>query len=149
MPGSLRRYAVDFDGDGVIDLAGSADDAIGSVANFLAQHGWQENAPIAVPVRVEGVDAKHLQAWLEAGIRPILPAQALLDAGATVATATTAQVDGARNVTLVDLVTPDAATEYWLGYDNFYVLTRYNRSSFYAMSVYQLALRMREEKAEF
>jgi membrane-bound lytic murein transglycosylase B len=42
MPGSLRRYAVDFDGDGVIDLAGSADDAIGSVANFLAQHGWQE-----------------------------------------------------------------------------------------------------------
>jgi membrane-bound lytic murein transglycosylase B len=133
MPGSLRRYAVDFDGDGVIDLAGSADDAIGSVANFLVQHGWQENAPIAVPARVDGIDAERLQTWLEVGIRPVLSAQSLLEAGVV------AQVDDTKKVTLVDLVTPNAATEYWLGYDNFYVLTRYNRSSFYAMSVYQLA----------
>jgi membrane-bound lytic murein transglycosylase B len=142
MPGSLRRYAVDFDGNGVIDLKGSADDAIGSVANFLAQHGWQENAPVAVPARLDGIDAERLQAWLDTGIRPALSAQSLLDAGVT------AHVDGARQVTLVALVTPDAATEYWLGYENFYVITRYNRSSFYAMSVYQLAQALASRKAE-
>jgi membrane-bound lytic murein transglycosylase B len=142
MPGSLRRYAVDFDGDGAIDLAGSADDAIGSVAHFLAQHGWQENAPIAIPARIDGIDAERLQVWLEAGIRPALSAQSLLEAGVV------AQVDSAKKVTLVDLVTPDAATEYWLGYENFYVLTRYNRSSFYAMSVYQLAETLARQRME-
>jgi membrane-bound lytic murein transglycosylase B len=142
MPGSLRRYAVDFDGDGVIDLKASADDAIGSVASFLAQHGWQENEPVAVPARLTGIDAECLQNWLDVGIRPTLVAQSLLDAGVK------AQVNGTKKVTLVDLVTPNAATEYWLGYENFYVITRYNRSSFYAMSVFQLAEALAARKAE-
>jgi membrane-bound lytic murein transglycosylase B len=141
MPGSLRRYAVDFDGNGVIDLT-NADDAIGSVAHFLAQHGWQENEPIAVPAQLTGIAAKHLQDWLDAGIRPTLTAQSLLDAGVK------AQVDGTKKVTLVDLVTPGAATEYWLGYENFYVITRYNRSSFYAMSVFQLAEALTERQGD-
>jgi len=52
-------------------------------------------------------------------------------------------VDGDRTAALIDLVTPGATTEYWLGFDNFYVITRYNRSSFYAMSVFQLAEALR------
>lgn len=137
MPGSLRRYAVDFDDDGVIDLTNSVEDAIGSVAHFLSQHGWLPGAPIAVPAHLPVPPDPR---WLEAGIRPTLPVRELLAAGVI------ANADPEQNVTLVDLVTPDEATEYWLGYENFYVITRYNRSSFYAMSVYQLAEAIRQEK---
>ncbi|MCL2020624.1 MAG: lytic murein transglycosylase B [Betaproteobacteria bacterium] len=136
LPGSLRRYAVDFDNDGIIDLADSEDDAIGSVASFLAAHGWQKNAPIAIPVRMpDNLPPETLATWLEGGIRPSLPATVLLAAGVAAE-----PFEGADlNVTLIDLATPDVPTEYWLGFENFYVLTRYNRSSFYAMSVFQLA----------
>ncbi len=69
MPGSQRRYAVDFDGDQKIDLSGSIDDAIGSVARFLEQHGWQAGQPIAVPARTRGEPERSL---IEAGIQPTL-----------------------------------------------------------------------------
>ncbi|MDR1350708.1 MAG: lytic murein transglycosylase B [Zoogloeaceae bacterium] len=138
MPGSLRRYAVDFDQDGVIDLAGSAADAIGSVAHFLAQHGWREKAPVALPVEVTRVAPQCLQDWINAGIRPTLGLAALQEAGLKPERGVAAEMPDAP-ATFVDLVTPDAPTEYWLGYENFYVITRYNRSSFYAMAVYQSA----------
>ena len=137
MPGSLRRYAVDFDGDGRIDLAGSSTDAIGSVAHFLEQHGWQPGEPVAVPAQL---DQSPDEAWIEAGIRPSLDTDALLRAGVRAAALPQ------RKVTFIDLVTPGQATEYWLGYENFYVITRYNRSSFYAMSVYQLAEALRQRR---
>ncbi len=139
MPGSLRRFAVDFDGDGRIDLENSVADAIGSVARFLEQHGWQADAPIAVPALLNQAPDP---AWIEAGIRPTLEVGALQKAGVW-----SSKADQARPVTFVDLVTPDAPTEYWLGYENFYVITRYNRSSFYAMSVFQLAEAIKEKKA--
>jgi membrane-bound lytic murein transglycosylase B len=141
MPGSQRRYAVDFDGDGRIDLQNSVPDAIGSVAHFLAQHGWQPGASVAVPARLnEPPEAR----WLEAGIRPALTVGELLQTGVK------ANAHPREKVALIDLVTPDEATEYWLGYENFYVITRYNRSSFYAMAVYQLAeaLRQRHQTAQ-
>jgi membrane-bound lytic murein transglycosylase B len=130
MPGSQRRYAVDFDGDGRIDLRNSTADAIGSVAHFLAQHGWQTGAPVAVPAKLAQAPDP---AWLEAGIRPTLAAESLQQQGIESA----AGVPG--KVAFIELETPDAASEYWLGHENFYVLTRYNRSSFYAMSVFQLS----------
>ncbi|MGB4468046.1 MAG: lytic murein transglycosylase B [Azovibrio sp.] len=135
MPGSLRRYAEDFDGDGRIDLEGSRADAIGSVARFLEQHGWQQGEPVAVPAYLSQAPD---QAWIEAGIRPSL------DTGMLLATGVRADALPERKVTFVDLVTPGQATEYWLGYENFYVITRYNRSSFYAMSVHQLAKALRQ-----
>ncbi|MDR2366469.1 MAG: lytic murein transglycosylase B [Zoogloeaceae bacterium] len=144
MPGSLRRYAVNFDQDDFIDLSASTADAIGSVAHFLAQHGWQENAPIALPVEAAQVTPRLLQEWMDAGIRPSLNPTVLFEAGLKPAPvpempdAPTPEMPDAP-VTFVDLVTPDAPTEYWLGHENFYVITRYNRSSFYAMAVHQLA----------
>lgn len=134
MPGSQRRYAVDFDGDNRVDLAGSTNDAIGSVAHFLEQHGWQTGQPIAVPARSAGEPERSL---LEAGIQPSLKAADLTEKGIFAA------VDPRSTVALIDLVSPGRETEYWLGFDNFYVITRYNRSSFYAMSVFQLAEQIR------
>jgi len=136
MPGSWRRYAVDFDGDGVIDLAESVEDAIGSVASFLAQHGWKKDEIITVPVRLpDNLAEETLTTWLKGGIRPSLPATTLLAAGVAAE-----PFEGfEQNITLIDLVTPNEPTEYWFGFENFYVITRYNRSSFYAMSVFQLA----------
>lgn len=133
LPSSIRAWARDGDGDGRIDLFASAEDSILSVANFLAAHGWQKDGPVASPVQVEN-DAE-LEALLALGIEPRrrpsemagIRGEALPDEPAA----------------LIDLVTPGAATEYWLGYRNFYVLTRYNRSSFYAMSVFQLAQALR------
>ncbi len=140
MPSSLRRYGVDFDGDDRIDLRQSPTDAIGSVARFLAMHGWQPNAPIATPVSVDGDPA----ALIAAGIKPAQPLAALAAQGVV---ASDEAVPGELPAALIDLVSPGQATEYWAGFDNFYVITRYNRSSFYAMSVYQLAQALRAANA--
>lgn len=136
MPSSQRRYAVDFDGDGKVDLTRSVEDAIGSVASFLAQHGWEAGGPVAVPATMEG-DAAPLVAL---GIRPERPLGELAAAGLR------AEGDATRPAAVIDLVSPEQATEYWAGFQNFYVITRYNRSSFYAMSVFQLAEEIRRQR---
>ena len=136
MPSSWRKWAVDFDGDGKIDLRNSFVDAIGSVANFLKGHGWVAGAPIAFPARVEG------EAWRELLDRDILPSAKVAELpklGVASETLTRQGLPEDTLCALIDLATPDAPTEYWVGLQNFYVITRYNRSSFYAMSVMELA----------
>lgn len=135
MPSSQRRFAVDFDGDDRIDLRGSVSDAIGSVGRYMQLHGWKMGEPVAIPARVEPGTS------VETGIKPALTLHEMAAQGVVAAG------DPARPAALVDLVTPDAPTEYWAGFDNFYVITRYNRSSFYAMSVFQLAEALREGRA--
>lgn len=140
LPSSVRSYAVDFDEDGKIDFESSPIDAIGSVANYLQVHGWQPGAPIAVRVGL-GPETRP-EDLIEAGIEPVLSPD-------TIAAAGIQPIDGqpvGDLTTLIDLVTPGADTEYWLGYRNFYVITRYNRSSFYAMSVFELAQALRTRK---
>ncbi|WP_068806311.1 lytic murein transglycosylase B [Thauera phenolivorans] len=140
LPSSLRAYAVDFDGNGEIDFESDPYDAIGSVANYLHVHGWQPGAPIAERARFAGVvDPAPLVA---AGIEPALDPGALASIGVT----TIGGSAPASTATLVDLESPNATTEYWLGYRNFYVITRYNRSSFYAMSVFELAETIRRQR---
>ncbi len=138
MPSSQRNFAVDFDGDDRIDLRRSTADAIGSVARFLQMHGWQAQAPVAIPVRVEGDPS----ALVAAGIKPSLSLQEMMNQG--VAPLDPVESLMTRPSALIDLVSPDQPTEYWIGFDNFYVITRYNRSSFYAMSVFMLAESLRE-----
>ncbi len=139
MPGSQRRYAVDFDGDQRVDLGNSVDDAIGSVGRFLEQHGWQAGQAIAVRAQTTGTPDPAL---IEAGIQPTLKVGDLTEKGIG------AEADPQAIVTLVDLVSPGYETEYWLGFNNFYVITRYNRSSFYAMSVFLLAEEIRRRMCE-
>jgi membrane-bound lytic murein transglycosylase B len=130
LPSSIRAWAIDFDGNGRIDLVASPDDAIGSVANFLKEHGWQAGGPVALPVKVGPGDTAA--ALVAAGIVPQRRPAEMAEFGV-------AMPEGVPDApaALIDLVTPDAATEYWLGYRNFYAITRYNRSSFYAMAVHQ------------
>ncbi|MBS3936792.1 MAG: lytic murein transglycosylase B [Sulfuritalea sp.] len=131
LPSSIRAYAVDFDGDGRIDLTGSPEDAIGSATNFLKVHGWETGGPVAVKV---GVGGTAHEALIAAGILPRQRPQEMRELGIDIP----ADAPDAP-AALIDLVTPDAPTEYWLGYQNFYVITRYNRSSFYAMAVWHFA----------
>lgn len=135
LPSSIRAYAIDFDRDGRIDLFSSATDAIGSIANFLAAHGWQESQPIAVKARSVPDDPAHLSALLADGVVPKRRTAELISLGVEPAQPTGEDMAAA----LIDLPTANAAVEYWLGFHNFYVLTRYNRSAFYAMAVCQLA----------
>ncbi len=140
LPSSVRAYAVDFDHNGRIDFDIDPIDAIGSVANYLRAHGWQRDAPIAERARL--APETDPTALIAAGIEPRLDVAQLQRQGVTT-------LDGrpaAEVATLVDLETSGAETEYWLGYRNFYVITRYNRSSFYAMSIFELAEALRLRK---
>lgn len=144
LPSSIRAYAVDFDGDGRIDFESGPVDAIGSVANYFAVHGWQSGQPVASRVAFPPeVDPAPL---IQAGIEPALETGTLQSLG-FVGLGSSIHPGLA---TLFDLPTPSADTQYWLGYRNFYVITRYNRSSFYAMAVFELAetLRHRFERQQ-
>ena len=133
LPSSVRAFAVDFDHDGVIDLRNSPADAIGSVASYLSQNGWQRGGRIVLRAYVK--PEADLQALLAPGLLPSFSAAGLSQAGVSSAGKQT----DAETAALIDLVTPGEPTEYWLGLQNFYVITRYNRSSFYAMAVNDLA----------
>jgi membrane-bound lytic murein transglycosylase B len=132
MPDSYRRYAVDLDGDGKEDLSRSFADAIGSVANFLKAHGWETGQPVAYPAQVQGDDYRKL---VDAGIKPSVRFGDLPNFGVSAAGSAAADTPCA----LIELTTPDAPSEYLVGFTNFYVLTRYNRSSMYATAVLELA----------
>jgi membrane-bound lytic murein transglycosylase B len=138
MPGSYRRFAVNFDGKGEADLRASPEDAIGSVANFLAKHGWQRGERVELPATVVG-DAGGTggtyRALLEIGIEPKTSLGELRRYG--VETRTDLPLE--TLVALIELESPGAPSEYRLGLRNFYVLTRYNRSVMYASAVYDLA----------
>ncbi len=140
MPGSIRRYAVDLDGDGHVDLRNNAADAIGSVGNFLAEHGWRSGEPVVFDARY-GTESR-LAPLVEAGIRPQFTIGEL--AGYGVASREPVSLD--LPLALIDLPNGDDETSYFLGAQNFYVITRYNRSSFYAMAVYDLARALAEAR---
>ena len=137
MPGSILQFAVDFDGDGRIDLRNSPVDAIGSVANFLVRHGWQRGLPIAFPAAAsaaaDGAVAPW-QAFIGQGLEAKYSLGELRANGVTPAADTPAELQYG----LVDLQNGFDPTEYWLGTANFFAITRYNRSFFYAMSVADL-----------
>lgn len=135
MPSSWLRYAVDFDGDGRIDLGGSPADAIGSVANFLSAHGWQPGVPTHYDVTPPAA-GPALDQLLGPDILPSFRADEMQQLGARLSDA------GARDpglLALVELKNGNDPSSYVAGTQNFYVVTRYNRSSYYALSVAELA----------
>jgi membrane-bound lytic murein transglycosylase B len=130
LPSSYRRYAVDFDGDGRRDLW-SYEDAIGSVANYLNAYGWQPGTAVTVPAVADStlhaglVDENHepvrsVSELTEQGVQPSAP------------------LDGSARATFMQFEGEDGV-EYWIGLHTFYVITRYNNSTRYALAVYQLS----------
>lgn len=138
MPGSWMRHAVDFDGDGHADLINSPTDAIGSVANFLAQHGWQRGMTTDYSVAAPAGTAERAQ-LLAPDVRPSFTPAQMQALGARLS-------EGGQEhpgpLALIELQMGDAAPVYVAGTDNFYVLTRYNQSAYYAMAVISLGRKL-------
>jgi len=131
IPSSFRNYAVDFDQDGVRDIWQNRVDAIGSVANYFSRHGWRGATEVTVPVRVKA-ETEQLLAIANASLRPTHSVAEMAQMGVIVD-----ELDPDAKVLLLRLAGGEAP-EYWLGFDDFYVITRYNHSRLYAMAVYQL-----------
>lgn len=142
MPGSIRRYAVDFDGDRIIDLRNSPVDAIGSVANFLVQHGWKTGEPLVFPATVSPEDTRW-QSFIGQGLEAKFTLDEMEQAGVKPGVEPPADM----RFGLVDLQNGLEPTEYWLGANNFFAITRYNRSFFYAMSVIDLGRAVRAARS--
>jgi membrane-bound lytic murein transglycosylase B len=134
MPSSILKYAVDFDGDGRIDLHHSMPDVIGSVANYMAAFGWQRGLPTHFRVRPPE-DMAQRAALLAPDIVPSFTAQQFSDSGA--ALAEEAYRDTGL-LALIELQNGGDLPSYVAGSKNFYVVTRYNWSSYYAMAVIDL-----------
>ncbi len=130
MPSSIADYARDGDGDGKVDLWNSLPDICASVANYFVAHGWQAGAPVAVRASV-AANARKID---PANLKPVYPLQQLADWGYT----TTEKLDPATPATLLTL-DGDDGTEVWITFENFYVISRYNKSPLYSMAAFQLS----------
>ena len=136
IPSSYRHYAVDFDGDGKRDLWNNKADIIGSVANYFHAHGWTTGTPVATRAKVEG---NYYQTDLDIGYKPNTEHDAIRHDGIT----PVASLPDELLAALIKFEQQDGP-EYWLGFNNFYVITRYNHSPLYAMAVYQLSEEIRD-----
>lgn len=143
IPSSYRAYAIDFDGDGQADIVNNPVDAIGSVANYFARHGWQTGGPVTTKAVVaETVD----DALFNTGLKPRTTVAELAKQGIKPSDT----LPGKLKATAMKL-DGDDGDEHWIGLKNFYVITRYNHSAMYAMAAHQLSQmigqRMRETVA--
>ena len=146
LPSSIVEYAVDFEGDNHIDLRTSTPDAIGSVANYLKQHGWEPGRPVVWNIADDAGSIGIAQAAADGQPEPHWQLEQLLRAGMLLdERGLDTAAEAGTPVTVVDLPTPGQPTQYLLGLKNFYVLTRYNRSFFYALAVYQLGERVKAQ----
>lgn len=134
MPSSYRHFAVDFNKKGRSDLINSPEDAIGSVANYLMKNGWKKNEPVILDAQVSNDQYKKLQ---QKGNKPNFTLSKLKRHGVH----PTSHIKHKQRKKFVWLALPESETEYgyWLGTQNFYVITRYNTSKLYAMAAAQLA----------
>jgi membrane-bound lytic murein transglycosylase B len=133
---SYRNYALDGDGDGKANLFDSLADIMTSVANYFKKHGWVEGQPIAYPISLQ---KKKTKIDIEPAMNPNHIWKDLSAAGFKSKT----PLDGDLKVALLKFEQQDH-TEYWVGLQNFYVITRYNHSPLYAMAVYQLSQKLKQ-----
>ncbi|MEH6822811.1 MAG: lytic murein transglycosylase B [Motiliproteus sp.] len=142
IPSSYRHYAVDFDRDGTTDILTNPVDAIGSVANYFKQHKWRSGEPVTLAVALNQSPMKTADelAWSTA-LKPVETVAYWRNQGIAV----DPTLANEATATAMRLTTA-AGEEYWLGMHNFYVITRYNHSSLYAMAVHQLSQAILEQR---
>ncbi len=148
MPGSYRSYAVDFDGNGHADLWASTADVVGSVANYLARHDWQPGQPVLIAAGIADATRDRVLRRLDGG----LSERRARDAWAADGVTMTDAPDGLAPDPVGLLLLEDNAggvegASFWIACNNFYVLTRYNRSRLYAAAVWELAKAIRAARA--
>jgi len=143
MPSSLLKYAVDYDHDGHVDLAVGGDDVVGSIASYLATFGWQRDMPIYFDAQAPA-DLEARARLVAVDIVPTLTVAELTAAGAQLPDAAR---DFPGKLGFVELQNGDAPPSYVAGTTNFYVVTRYNWSSYYAMAVVELGAALKREMA--
>jgi membrane-bound lytic murein transglycosylase B len=135
MPSSWAKFAVDFDGDGRIDLFGSPTDAIGSVANYFKALDWRPGMPTHYPVTLTPGQT-DMDALLAPDILPTFSVSNFVSKGASLSGAA---LQHTGPLALIELRNGTDAPSYVAGTENFYAITRYNWSSYYAMAVIDLA----------
>lgn len=144
MPGSYRAYAVDADGSGRPDLWGSPADIAGSVANYLARHDWQVGRPVLLPATIAEDKRAGILRKLDGGLSERRTAEAWAADGVTVADPAASPVEEPVGLLLLEESVDGVETaSYRIAFNNFYVLTRYNRSRLYATAVFELAKAVR------
>ena len=134
MPSSVVNYAIDFDEDGRIDLATSSADVIGSVARFLVEHGWRRGMPTHYAIEPP-TDIVERALLLVPDVVPSFSPAQMVERGARL-DETALQHEG--SLALIELLNAEAPPSYVAGTQNFYALTRYNASSYYALAVIEL-----------
>ncbi len=142
MPSSYRRYGVDFNGDGKVDIWRDGPDVIGSVAHFLVEHGWAAGEPALVPVQVQG---EAVAAELDRGLSSRRALRAWQELGVSVEDAGLVASDPMGMLLMLE---QDGGEEFRFALQNFQVLMRYNRSRLYAAAVWDLAQALRAGRDE-
>jgi membrane-bound lytic murein transglycosylase B len=142
MPSSIARYAKDEDGDGVIDLWNSTPDIVASVANYFVGNGWRTGGAVAVRAKVSA----EARAITPENLKPVYPLKQLAEWGYT-PVQRDVRLDPDMLATIVKLEGEDGP-EVWITFQNFYAISRYNRSQLYSLAVYQLSTEIAKEAGD-
>ncbi|MCP3849846.1 MAG: lytic murein transglycosylase B [Gammaproteobacteria bacterium] len=134
IPSSFQAYAIDFDGDGVKDIWANNTDAIGSVANYFKRHGWKRGQPVVEQLELNKQNTVTKKDGCRRSCKPKLKVADFKQKGIQGKTSVN---DQEKAILLI--LEQKAGKEHWLGYNNFYVISRYNHSTLYSMAVYQLS----------
>jgi membrane-bound lytic murein transglycosylase B len=140
IPSSYRDYAVDFDKDGRTDLFASVADAVGSVGNYLSRFGWNDGGQVVLRAKLSSSDTHKLESL---GVKPSLTIKQFRARGVEPAGDIADDIDGGFFV-----LEDDDGPQFWISLNNFYVITRYNRSKNYAMAVHQLSQEIARKRNE-
>ena len=139
IPSSFQSYAIDFDGDGDKNIWSNNSDAIGSVANYFKRHGWKKGQPVAEQMKLGKDNSIHMDDRCQRSCKAKLTVADFKSKGLQ---GKTSMANDSRAILLI--LKQARHKEYWLGYHNFYVISRYNHSTLYSMAVYQLSQEIKQ-----